>query len=96
MKSSERTARHPEVPKRIAIGAEIYQFEPPHASKDKRPEKKKDKMDIVLGEIKSKVKFFNADEFSRGVPVPSGIPEEMIGYDVNRYEAPIVMASLTE
>ena len=63
--------------------------------KDKRPEKKKDKVDIVLGEIKTGVKFFNADDFSRGMPVPSGMPAEMIGYDVNRYEAPIIMANLT-
>lgn len=70
----------------------IVTFKP----KDQRPDKKKDKVDIVQAEIRSKVRFFTADDFSRGVPIPSGMPEEMIGYDVNRYEAPIVMAYLTE
>jgi subtilisin len=72
--------------------AVIVTFKP----KDKRPDKKKDKVDIVRAEITPEMTFFTADDFSRGVPVPSGMPEEMIGYDVNRYEAPIVMALLTE
>jgi len=70
----------------------IVTFKP----KDQRPDKKKDKVDIVRAEIRPDVSFFTADDFSRGVPIPSGMPEEMIGYDVNQYEAPIVMAHLTE
>jgi len=69
----------------------IVTFKP----KDKRPEKKKDKTEIVKTEISSEVSFFTAEDLSRGVPVPSGMPEEMVGYDVNLYEAPIVMAQLT-
>jgi subtilisin len=70
----------------------IVTFKP----KDKRPDKKKDKVDIVRAEITSEVNFFTADDFSRVVPIPPSMPEEMIGYDVNRYEAPIVMAHLTD
>jgi subtilisin len=70
----------------------IVTFKP----KDERPEKKKDKVEIVRSMAASDVNFFTADDFSRGVPIPSGMPEEMIGYDVNRYEAPIVMAQLTD
>lgn len=70
----------------------IVSFKP----KDKRIDKKKDKLEIVSAAITSEVKFFDAESMSRGVAVPSGFPEEMIGYDVNRYEAPIVMASLTD
>jgi subtilisin len=69
----------------------IVTFKP----KDKRPEKRKDKTEIVKTEISSEVSFFTAEDLSRGVPVPSGMPEEMVGYDVNLYEAPIVMAQLT-
>ena len=63
--------------------------------KDQRPDKAKDKLEIVSDTLATKVNFYTADDFSRGVPVPSGMPEEMIGYDVNRYEAPIVVAALT-
>ncbi len=70
----------------------IVTFKP----KDKRPDKEKDKIDVVREEIKTEVRFFTVDDFSRGVAVPSGMPEEMIGYDVNRYEAPIVIARLLE
>lgn len=70
----------------------IVTFKP----KDKRTDKKRDKVEIVQAEITSKINFFTAEDFSRGVPIPSAMPDEMIGYDVNRYEAPIVMARLTE
>lgn len=70
----------------------IVTFKP----KDKRSQKKKDKTDIVRAEIASDIQFFTADDLSRGVTVPSGMPEEKIGYDVNLYEAPIVMANLTD
>jgi len=70
----------------------IVTFKP----KDKRPDMKKDKVEIIKADIKSEVNFFTADDFSRVVPVPSSMPVDMIGYDVNRYEAPIVMAHLTD
>lgn len=69
----------------------IVTFKP----KDKRPKKDKDKLEIVQAAIKSEVRFFNAEDLSRDVGVPSGLASEQIGYDVNLYEAPIVMATLT-
>ncbi len=70
----------------------IITFKP----KDQRPDKTKDKLEVVSAEIKSQVNFFDADSMSRGTAIPSGMPTEMIGYDVNQYEAPIVMAQLTD
>jgi subtilisin len=71
----------------------IVTFKP----KDQRRAKVKDKLAVVCDTIeRDDIHFFTADEFSRGVPIPSGMPAELIGYDVNRYEAPIVMARLTE
>ena len=65
-------------------------------AKDRRPNKTKDKRDLFIDTVKSEVNFFTADDFSRGVTVPSSMSPENIGYDVNEYEAPILMASLTE
>lgn len=70
----------------------IVTFKP----KDQRPDKKKDKTEIARAVITADVKFFTADDFARYFPVPSAMPVEQVGYDVNRYEAPIVMAYLTE
>lgn len=70
----------------------IVTFKP----KDKRPDKTVDKVEVVKSVIKSSVSFFSADEMSRGVVVPSSMPREEIGYDINTYETPIVMAALTK
>src|SRR6266511_1399832 len=70
----------------------IITFKP----KDKRPEKKKDKLEIATAAIKSPVTFLEAGAMPREAALPVEVPEEMIGYDVNEYEAPIVMASLTD
>ena len=70
----------------------IVTFKP----KDKRPDKRKDKVEVVKSVIKSSVNFFSADEMSRGVVVPSSMPQEEIGYDINNYETPILMANLTQ
>ncbi len=64
--------------------------------KNHRQDSTTDKCDIVRSSIQSDVHFFTADDFSRGNVVPSGMPEDRIGYDVNRYDAPIVMARLTD
>ena len=74
--------------------AVIVTFKP----KDQRPDRDKDKLAVVeaAGVTSRDVCFFNADDMSRGVAVPSGMPEEMVGYDVNQYDAPLVMAQLTE
>ncbi len=70
----------------------IVTFKP----KDQRPDKERDKQDIAKAAITTSVNFFTADDMARGQAVPSGMPAEMIGYDVNLYEAPILMASLTD
>jgi subtilisin len=56
-----------------------------------------DKQDITREAVSSNVAFFTAADFSTSAhPVPSGIDPEALGYDVNRYDAPILMASLTD
>lgn len=70
----------------------IVTFKP----KDKRVDKRTDKVEIIRAQTKTEARFFTADDFSRGVPIPSAMPEEMVAYDVNRYEAPIVMTRLTQ
>ncbi len=69
----------------------IITFKP----KDKRPEKKKDKVEIVSSEISSKVSFLDSGVDTTGAFLAPGVSSEEIGFDVNQYEAPIVTASLT-
>jgi subtilisin len=70
----------------------IITFKP----KDQRPDQKKDKRDIVMSEISSKVSFLDSGEMTTGAFLSPGVPTEEIGFDVNQYEAPIVTASLTD
>ena len=70
----------------------IVTFKP----KDERPDKEQDKLEIVEAAIESPVAFVEAGTMPRGAALPVDLPEEMIGYDVNEYEAPIVVASLTD
>jgi len=72
----------------------IVTFKP----KDQRPDRTRDKVDILRTAIASQenVTFFNAVTLQRGVALPAGLPRERIGYDVNQYEAPMVAASLTD
>ena len=70
----------------------IVTFKP----KDQRPDKDKDKLEIVESVVKEKKKYVNAEDMSRGQAVPSGMPESLMAYDVNHYEAPLVMATLTK
>ena len=65
--------------------------------KDKRS-RSADKQEMLRAAIKKDgVHFVTAEEVSRdGRAVASGEDLEMIGYDVNRYEAPILMAQLTK
>lgn len=56
-----------------------------------------DKQEIVQKAISSDVTFFTAEDLARGPsPLPAGADPEAIGYDVNRYDAPILMANLTK
>lgn len=56
-----------------------------------------DKCEILNEATGAEVSFFSSAEFSRGPnPVSSGQDMELLGYDVNRYETPILMAMLTD
>lgn len=68
----------------------IITFKP----KDKRTDKKKDKVDIVSSEVSSKVTFYESHNMLAS-SVPRSIPAEEVGFDINQYDAPIVTASLT-
>jgi len=70
----------------------IVTFKP----KDKRPDKGKDKLEVFRAATKSPVEFLDATQMPRGTALPVGVPDEMLGYDVDEYEAPIVTASLTD
>ena len=71
----------------------IITFKP----KDQRPDQRTDKLQIVRNVLAkgTRAHFFDATtlEMSAGRPATE---EHVIGYDVNRYEAPIVSAQLTE
>ncbi|MBG7605660.1 MAG: S8 family peptidase [Actinobacteria bacterium] len=63
--------------------------------KDERS-RAEDKQDIVRETISSDVQFFTSEDFARDKnPVPSAQDMESLGYDVNRYGAPLLMARLT-
>ncbi len=64
--------------------------------KDRRQNKTKDKQQLFSDAVKSEVNFLAAADFVGGVAAPAHMPMEAIGYDVNQYEAPILIASLTE
>jgi subtilisin len=69
----------------------IITFKP----KDKRSSSA-DKQEILRKSVKSNVDFLTATDFSKqGRAVASGADMQALGFDVNRYEAPILMASLT-
>lgn len=56
-----------------------------------------DKREIVQKAAKSDINFLSAEDFARGPsPVIAGLDPETIGYDVNRYDAPILIANLTD
>ncbi|MDQ3680359.1 MAG: S8 family peptidase [Actinomycetota bacterium] len=65
-------------------------------AKDQRPDKDSDKLDIVSAALTSEVTFVEAGTMARGAGLPTGVPGEAIGFDVNEYEAPIVTAALTD
>jgi len=70
----------------------IVTFKP----KNERPDTTKDKLEIVSAMISSEVRFFDIAKMVPGAALPASLPTEMVGYDVNQYEAPIVTASLTD
>ena len=71
----------------------IITFKP----KDRRPDAGTDKLEIVTAAMTSEVNFLDAETMmSAGEAIPTGSRPDTIGFDINEYEAPIVVASLTE
>lgn len=71
----------------------IITFKP----KDQRSTQTADKQEILQSSIKSEVSFLTSTDFSKqGRAVGSGEDLSKIGYDVNRYDAPILMAQLSD
>lgn len=71
----------------------IITFKP----KDQRPDRQTDKLQIVRNILakSTRAHFFDAATLAMGAGRPA-TEAQVIGYDVNRYEAPIVSAQLTE
>jgi subtilisin len=71
----------------------IITFKP----KDQRPDQQTDKLQIVRNVLAkgTRAHFFDAATLAMGAGRPA-TEEHVVGYDVNRYEAPIVSAQLTE
>ena len=71
----------------------IITFKP----KDQRPDRQVDKLEIVRRALAKGTcaHFFDAATLAKGVGRPS-IEDQVIGYDVDRYEAPIVSVQLTQ
>ncbi|MBA2274288.1 MAG: hypothetical protein H0W21_10380 [Actinobacteria bacterium] len=70
----------------------IITFEP----KEQRPDKDKDKQEVLLDSMESRIQFLDAQALAAGAaPLPSA-PPETVGYDVKQYEVPILTASLTD
>ena len=73
----------------------IVTFKP----KDQRPDRAADKVDILRSvlspTVRPNVHFFNAMTLPMGTTRPP-VPAELMGYDVNQYELPVVIAHLTD
>jgi subtilisin len=71
----------------------IITFKP----KDQRPDRQIDKIEIVRRALTkgTRAHFFDATTLAKGVGQPP-LEDEVVGYDVDRYEAPIVSAQLTQ
>lgn len=71
----------------------IITFKP----KEQRPDASSDKLDIVSAAIASDINFLDSETLmaSASAAIPAGARPETIGFDINEYEAPLVIASLT-
>ncbi|WP_291687846.1 hypothetical protein, partial [Bradyrhizobium sp.] len=71
----------------------IVTFKP----KDQRPDRQIDKLEIVRGALAkgTRAHFLDAATLATGADQPP-TEDQVVGYDVNQYEAPIVSVQLTE
>jgi subtilisin len=67
-------------------------------AKDKRPDKDKDKdkINIVSAAMTQPITPVDAAQVQPGAAATRGVPPEQVVYDVNEYEAPLVIAQLTD
>lgn len=100
-KSAKKAARPPAssgttiVPAQVESNRRsmIITFRP----KDKRPDSGADKLEIVAGAVATDINFLDSETMmSSGAAIPAGARPDTIGFDINEYEAPIVVASLTD
>jgi subtilisin len=64
--------------------------------KDKRSDKKKDKVALLTAAIERDIDVFNMTTLATGAQLPRGLAPASIGFDINRYETPIITATVTE
>ncbi len=64
--------------------------------KDQRSDKKSDKVSLLNAAIRRDIEVFNMTSMGSGTQLPRGLDPQAIGFDINRYETPIVTASVTE
>ena len=71
----------------------IITFKP----KQEREDPGTDKLDIVAEACETTINFFDSESMmASGDALPGSARPETVGFDINQYEAPIVVASLTE
>jgi subtilisin len=64
-------------------------------AKDKRPERKKDKTEILGGVLNRALHVVRAASTLAGAAVPRAVDPDLVAFDVDMYEAPIVTARMS-
>ena len=64
--------------------------------KDKRSDQTSDKVALLGAAIKRDITIFNMNAMATGAQLPRGLDPVAIGFDINRYETPIITATVTE
>ncbi len=64
--------------------------------KDKRADKKSDKVELLNAALERDIEVFNMTSLGTGTQLPRGLDPAAIGFDINRYETPIITATVTE
>ena len=80
------------MPESAATKSVIVTFKP----KDKRSDQKSDKVALLGAAIKRDIAIFDMKAMATGATLPRGLDPVAIGFDINRYETPIVTATVTE
>lgn len=100
-KASKSTSKPPTSSGETIVPAEvdtnrrsmIITFKP----KEQRADPSADKLSVVNAAVSSEINFLDSEKMMASVAaIPAGARPDSIGFDINEYEAPIVVASLTE